>query len=72
MTVNREDCPNRFKLARMTMQEASAWCMEATDHRSEVGRRVEVMIYFGLTPTQERELYEATLDDRPYVLTPAA
>ena len=72
------DCPNRAQLATMTMQEASGWCMTASTHCAEISRRAEVMTYFGLTPTQERELYEATLDDRPYVppaypteLTPA-
>jgi hypothetical protein len=61
---NKTECTNRAALANMTMHEASVWCVTASTHCTEVDRRAEVMAYFGLTPAQERELYEATLDDR--------
>lgn len=57
------DCPNRAKLAKMTAQEACGWSMEASTHVMEISRRAEVQAFYGLTPRQEQNLYEATLDD---------
>jgi hypothetical protein len=65
------DCPNRDKLAKMTPRQASAWCMTASTHSGEISRRAQVQAFYGLTPTQERELYESVLDE-PYPEEPGA
>lgn len=56
------DCPNRDKLARMTLDLAADWAVKSMSHCTEISRRAEIMTFYCLTADQERLAFEAALD----------
>ncbi|UYZ08588.1 hypothetical protein CFBP5507_06185 [Agrobacterium salinitolerans] len=58
------DCPNRVKLAAMSVQEAADWVASATTHTTEVSRFAEFTTFFNLNRQDADNLHIAAVKRR--------
>jgi len=56
------DCPNRDKLAKMTLQQAAEWALHSPSHCTEISRRAQIMAFYRLTSYQELAAFQAAID----------
>lgn len=56
------DCPNRDKLAKMTLQQAAIWAVRSVSHCTEISRRAQIQTFYRLTADEERQAFQAALD----------
>ncbi|ESZ63768.1 hypothetical protein NL532_00020 [Mesorhizobium sp. C120A] len=57
----RSDCPNRAKLATMSVAEAATWAARASTHCMEVSRLAEVETFYNLTRAEAAAAHAAAV-----------